>query len=338
MKSKRIALVLAFVAVAAVIAALIYGYARLSREQAADAQGDAPIVAPSKVEREGGGGTGVQLDLPTQKLIGLETTNLAAATLPPEVRGYGRVLDPAPLAGLVGDLASARVAWAASSKEFQRVTALFHQGENASAKTLEAAEAAMQRDQVALHLAETRLVSEWGGGVVGEPDLPAFVQSLAARQSALVRLELPAGETAPATPAGARLVPPGNGALIEARFLGRATTTDPQVQGEGFLFLVTNAPAALTPGLALTGFLRLPGEPAHGVIVPEDAVVRSEERAWIYVQTDATKFVRREIALTRPAATGWFVTNGVAPAERVVVTGAQTLLSEERKAQIKVGD
>ncbi len=330
-------LFLAFVALAAV-AALIYGYTRLSREQAADAQGDAPIVAPSKVEREGGGGTVVRLDLPAQKLIGLETTSLAAAALPPEVRGFGRVLDPTPLVGLVGDLASARVAWEASSKEFQRVTGLFHQGANASAKTMEAAEAAMQRDQIALHLAETRLLSEWGGGVAGEPDLPAFVESLATRQSALVRLELPAGETAKATPVGARLAAPGNRAPIEARFLGRATTTDPQVQGEGFLFLVTNAPAGLAPGLALTGFVQLPGEPARGVVVPDDAVVRDADHAWVYVQTGATNFVRREIALTRPAVTGWFVTNGVAPAERVVVTGAQTLLSEERKGQIKVGD
>lgn len=337
MKSKRIALVLALAALAA-IAALIYGYTRLSREQAADAQGDAPIVAPSKVERGGGGGTGVQLDLPAQKLIGLATTNLAAAALPPEVRGFGRVLDPTPLVGLVGDLASARVAWEASSKEFQRVSGLFQQGANASAKLVEAAEAAAKRDQIALHLAETRLLSDWGGGVAAEPDLPAFIESLATRQSALVRLELPAGETVPATPVGARLTPPGNGAPVEARFLGRATTTDAQVQGEGFLFLVTNPPAGLAPGLAVTGFVQLPGEPARGLVVPDDAVVRSADHAWVYVQTDATNFVRREIALTRPAATGWFVTNGVAPAERVVVTGAQTLLSEERKGQIKVGD
>lgn len=328
---------LALVALAA-IATLIYGYTRLSREQAADAQGDAPIVAPSKVEREGGGGTVVRLDLPAQKLIGLATTYLAAATLPPEVRGYGRVLDPTPLLGLVGDLASAQVASAASSKEFQRVTGLFHQGANASAKTMEAAEAAMQRDQIALRLAENRLLSEWGGGVAGEPDLPAFVESLATRQSTLVRLELPAGETVPATPVGARLAAPGNRAPIEARFLGRATATDPQVQGEGFLFLVTNAPAVLAPGLAVTGFFQLPGEPAHGVVVPDDAVVRSAERAWVYAQTGDTTFARREITLDRPVAGGWFVTNGVAPAERVVVTGAQTLLSEERKGQIKVGD
>lgn len=327
---------LALLALAA-IAALIYGYVRMRAERSSQAEGEKPVAVQPRGEPTHGE-TVVQLDLPTQKLIGLETVNLAAATLPPEVRAYGRVLDPAPLVGLVGDLASARVAWEASSKEFQRVTELFRQGENASAKLVEAAEAATKRDQIARHTAEARLVSEWGAGVAGETNLPAFVQSLATRQSALARLELPTGEIAKATPAGALLVPPGNGPPIEARFLGRATTTDPQVQGQGFLFLVTNAPAGLSPGLAVTGFLHLPGEPAHGVIVPEDAVVRSEERAWIYVQTDATKFVRREIALTRPAATGWFVTNGVAPAERVVVTGAQTLLSEERKGQIKVGD
>ncbi len=49
-------------------------------------------------------------------------------------------------------------------------------------------------------------------------------------------------------------------------------------------------------------------------------------------------FQRRELALDRPVAGGWFVTNGLAPNDRVVLTGAQALLSEERKTQIKVGD
>ena len=124
---------------------------------------------------------------------------------------------------------------------------------------------------------------------------------------------------------------------VAADFLGRAATTDPQVQGAGFIFVVTNAPAALTPGLALTGFLQLPGEPANGVIVPNAAVVHSDGRAWIYVQTGDTTFARREISLDHPVAGGWFVTNGVAPGDKVVVTGAQTLLSEERKTEIKVG-
>ena len=82
-------------------------------------------------------------------------------------------------------------------------------------------------------------------------------------------------------------------------------------------------------GLAVAGFLQLPGEPSSGVIAPDDAVVRSAGRAWVYAQTGETDFERREIILNHPAGGGWFITNGIAPGEKIVVTGAQTLLSEE---------
>ena len=61
------------------------------------------------------------------------------------------------------------------------------------------------------------------------------------------------------------------------------------------------------------------------MIVPDNAVVRSGERAWVYKQTGDSNFARREITANRPVAGGWFVTNGVAADDRVVVTGAQDI-------------
>jgi hypothetical protein len=40
-------------------------------------------------------------------------------------------------------------------------------------------------------------------------------------------------------------------------------------------------------------------------------------------------FVRRETSLTSPLGDGWFMQRGFAPGDRVVVEGAQQLLSEE---------
>jgi hypothetical protein len=335
---KRTALFLALVAGVAVIAALVYGYLRMSKERTAEAQGDKPVVAESRVEHRTNGDVVVNLDLGTQRLIGLQTATLEAATQALAVKAYGRVLEPAPLLALVSDTASARAALEASSKEYQRLKALFAQGQNASAKALESAQAAMQHDQIALQATEAQLMAVWGKSVADEPDLTAFLGSLAKLEHVLVRLDLPAGDSPPETPVGAQLVLLGTNAPLEARFLGPATTTDPQVQGAGFLFVATNAAGRLAPGLALAGFLLLPGAPLHGVVVPNAAIVRAADRAWAYVQTDDTTFQRRELALGQPVAGGWFVTSGLAPNDRLVVTGAQTLLSEERKTQIKVGD
>ena len=326
------------VAALSVVAALIYGYRQMGKERASEAQAEQPVTAESKTEGGTNGEAVVSLDEKTQKLIGLETTELAPATLAPEVKCYGRVLDSSPLVGLLSNVATARASLEASSKEYQRVKALFDQGANASARALQAAEAAMKRDQIALQTSEAQLVSAWGKSVADQPDLSGFVQSLTTLQTVLARVDLPAGELATSMPIGGRLLVPGTGQPITGRFLGPAATTDPQVQGQGFLLVVTNSRARLSPGLAITGFLQLPGEPLRGVIAPETAVVRAAERIWVYVQTGATNFTRWSINQDHPVANGWFVTAGIRPKDRVVTTGAQTLLSEERKTEIKVDD
>ncbi|MHB8522579.1 MAG: efflux RND transporter periplasmic adaptor subunit [Limisphaerales bacterium] len=335
---QRIFLLIAAVAVVAVVAALIYSFTRTSRDHAAEAANEQTVSSKSNTVAGAHGETLVKLDLDTQKLIGLETAPAAAATEDPEVKAYGSVLDPTPLVERVSDTALTRATLDASHKEYQRVKALFDRDQNASAKALETAEAAMKRDQIAVHTAEARLVAAWGTAVASQPDLPAFVQSLVKLETVLVRLDLPAGESLSATPTRARIVRADLAGFVAGRFLDRAVTTDPQVQGEGFLFVAKNNPARLTPGLAVTGLLSLPGQPLRGVIVPDTGVVRSAEQAWVYAQTGETTFTRRAIALDHPVARGWFVTNGVAAGARLVVSGAQLLLSEERKGQIRLAD
>jgi multidrug efflux pump subunit AcrA (membrane-fusion protein) len=86
----------------------------------------------------------------------------------------------------------------------------------------------------------------------------------------------------------------------------------------------------------LTALLELPGDALPGVVIPRAAVVRSEGRGWAFVQTGDDTFTRREVALTRPTSDGWFVAEGFKPGEKVVVTGAQVLLSEVGKAAIRM--
>ena len=46
---------------------------------------------------------------------------------------------------------------------------------------------------------------------------------------------------------------------------------------------------------------------------------------------DEELFERKDVALERPLADGWFVEDGLQPKQKIVVTGAQQLLSEELK-------
>lgn len=104
---------------------------------------------------------------------------------------------------------------------------------------------------------------------------------------------------------------------------------DSQTQGQSFLFFVRENSLGLGPGTALASYLKLPGQPVNGVIVPRAAVVRHNGQAWVYVQTAAEKFTRREIYLEHAVEAGWLVTAGLSSTDQIVITGGQTLLSEE---------
>jgi len=318
-----------------VVAALIWGYRQMSGEQAADKEADQPIAPASHVRRAPNGETVVTIALKTQQLIGLETAPLVTADLSPEIKAYGLVLDSAALVSLENNVVSAQAALQASQAEYERLAKLSAQN-NTSAFALQSSEARTKQDQVALDTARAQLLAASGKALLREP--ADFFQQLVGQESVLVRLDLPAGEATAEEPAVAQVRVPGTARIVPAKFLGRAATADPRDQGEGFLLLVTNAPAELVSGLAVVGFLQSPGEPFRGVIVPDGAVVRTNERDWLYIQTDPTNFARREITLNHPVSSGWFVTNNVAPGDKAVVIGAQTLLSEEGKSQFKLED
>ena len=270
-------------------------------------------------------GPGVTLDAETQTRIGLAMTNLTATEWTPEIKGFGRVVDAATLAAAVGDLATARSALEVSSKELARVKTLAAQG-NASDRVLQTAEAAMDHDQLALIAARAKLEMSWGRRLAENP--AEALKMLAEGQSALVRIELPPGENLKPPPGAARIAVLNDATqFATADFFDATAGVDPQTQMRSFLFLAKSG--ALTPGAAVTGFLKTSGPPVSGVMVPSAAVLRHEGKGWIYVQTETNRFTRTEIPLGQLTDDGWFVSENVSASNRVVISGAQTVLSAE---------
>ena len=282
----------------------------------------------AEVQR-GPDGVTIRLDAPTRARIGLHATALTAVELPDVVRGFGRLLEPSALAAPVDEREAARAAFEAADREYRRVQTLQRGNSNASQRDLEVARAAFERDRAALRAAEARLVSVWGREAEERRDLSALVQSLVARDVAVARIDLPLGAALSGRPTAGRVAAlvDANAAPVEATFLGIAPDTDQTTQGRGFLLLIERPP--WPPGTALTGWLAVPGPPQAGVDLPSAAVLRHAGRAFVYVQTADEIFARREIRLDRPTRDGWFVVDGLAAGERVVITGAQQLLSVE---------
>lgn len=287
--------------------------------------------AESRVKHGTNGEVIVTIESKLQPTIGLEFAKLEAQQLSPETKAYGHVLDPASLASMVADLLTAQAAGQASEAEFKRVKTLAAQN-NASERALQSAQATAVHDQTQIQATRLKLMAGWGNAIAQRNDLPQFVQSLGSLDSALVQLELPAGEVLPGTPTAARVYALDTETNpVPAELIGPAPMVDPQMQGRGFLLLVSPNALKLVPGAAVTGLLSLPGEARSGVLLPRSTVVRFNGATWIYLVTGEETFQRTEVALDSPLPNGWFVAGGLKPGDKVVSVGGQALLSEELK-------
>ena len=72
-----------------------------------------------------------------------------------------------------------------------------------------------------------------------------------------------------------------------------------------------------------------------GVIVPNEAVVWHAGTSWAYLKHDAETFGRYQISTENQLGEGWFQQTSMRVGDQVVISGAQLLLSEELKFQIR---
>lgn len=157
------------------------------------------------------------------------------------------------------------------------------------------------------------------------------ILKLARFDTLVARVDVPPGEPVDTSATTARIVVLGEEDHPFAAARIGLGATDPRTQGHTWLFRVRSGGRLLSPGQAVTAYLPGRGPSVSGVVVPPRAVVRFQGKEWVYLETGPGQFTRREIALDPPAA--GFVAPGLQPGDRVVVEGAQALLSEELKSE-----
>jgi membrane fusion protein, multidrug efflux system len=329
----------------AISGGLIWGFLAGRKDQAAEAQSEAPVQAPSRVTSENGRAV-LAFDSPAQKANGIVTTVLPATKQQIESQATGVVVQLQPLLDLQAsynaprtDLIRARANARASQAEYERLRQLNQNGKNASDKAVEAARATAESDaalvqnaQQAITLLKGTTLLHWGPVVASwlegnSPQLDALLM----QRRFLLQVT---GTTATPFPVPKQAVVQfADGAHAPASYVSVLPQLDPRLQVPSLLYEVAAHPG-LVPGINLSVFL--PSGPLErGVIIPSDAVVWSEGSAWCYVEESPGKFVRTAVETFNPVSGGWFVAEGIGPNARVVTWGAQTLLSEEFRSQIQ---
>ena len=332
----------------AIIVVLLAALLFASRDELGLTKSEEEPTAPAA---SAGGDLQVRISDAQRKAAGIRTDVLERARLAPATEVFGFVVNPAPLLELRArvlaaraDAESVRAAAGFSGREHERLKALYADDRNVSQRAVQSADATLRSEQSRLTGLERGAVglqeslrAQWGDAIARLASDPraALFEELSSQRTLLVQVTLPPGAEPPAAGAVVVLSPvTGSGVKSRAVLMSNAPFADPVVAGPTYLFRASATPE-LRVGSRLRGELPRNGAVREGVAVPVEAVVYYAGKAWVYVQTGDDEFTRREIATRNQVDGGWFNDKAVQAGDKVVVSGAQLLLSEELKYQIR---
>lgn len=339
------------VVMALVIVLLSWGLIYYSRDElGTQAQRHEEQIKAASGARVEDGRPVVHLSVQSQEAAGIVVQPLRSATRESAFEAYGMVLNLQPLAELRGRyLAAAAEARAAKAtlelaeSEARRMEALYRDDRNVSEQAMQAAQARVRAersrhsaaDQAAAGIRET-MRGVWGEAVMGwavNPD-SGMMRSLLEQKAFLVQLVLP-HDLPPGSVHGRISVAPAMAREHPrpASFVADSPQIDPALPGETYFYLVNGG--GFRAGMRVAARIKLQGAALAGVIVPAAAVVWHAGKAWAYVKQDEDSFARFEVATSDELDGGWFNASGFDEDDEVVISGAQLLLSEELKYQIR---
>jgi len=328
----------------ALVVGVLHAIATTSKAKDED-EAESTGNVPSRVSVQEGT-TFLTLDGAARQNAGIETARPGAAPPLQTVIAYGSILDAGSLTQLRNSYLSAKMQVQTAQAKltvaraaFERAKTLNTMSQAVSLAMLQSAEGDFEVNQATLAAAESSLATSaasaeqiWGS-VLGRALIEGapLVESLIARRNYLVKVTLPPGATVAKPPTAASAEFYGRNEP-QLDFISLATTTDPKIQGASYFYSVP-AESGLLPGMNVA--VPVPTEViGDGFVVPQSAVIWLQGKAWVYLRRDTDTFARREIAADAPAPDGGYIVRGLPSDARIVVRGAQMLLSEEFRAQV----
>jgi hypothetical protein len=331
--------------IVALASALVF-YAR--DEIAALNRGDDESQKAAPAPRTSGDGTPmVRVSKKTQQGSAIVTRSLQAHRLQSRAEIYGSVVSiqalveqRARFAAAQNEIRVVQASLTRSSAEYQRMQALFRDKQMVSLRAVQAAESDWKSDQAKRASSESEVANirslvrqQWGealsrAALGGGREFDALLSG----QQVLIQLSWGTQQGDP--PASIKVTQAGTAdQAVVAQYISPALQADSEVAGRTFWY---RAPGAgLRVGMRLAATLEDASGVRNGVSVPFTALVWHGGKAWVYVKRDDETFERREVVTGESTGDGWFNAAPFKPGDIVVVSGAQLLLSEEFRYQIK---
>jgi hypothetical protein len=300
------------------------------------------------------GAATLALPIASQNQSGIKTTKLVATQHQSATASYGTVEAIDSLVEMrtryLAALADGNVTRSAitiAEQNLQRLQQLNQDDKNVSDRAVQEAQASLNGEKAKLATSATlangisdNMRQQWGATLANwamqtssNGEFQSFLQS----HEVLLKITLPFDIT-PNKNTTLQISPMGSQSqIVKAQFISDAPQADNTIQGKTYYYRAPSG--SLRAGMRVTTRLNTQGKASAGVIVPHEAVVWYANQAWVYQKVGAEKFIRRlvttEIEIESEAISGWYNTSGIAANDEVVTSGAQLLLSEELKYQIK---
>ena len=363
---RKLKLILLITLLVGIGAVLVWFYSQDHRELAE--QLEHPTKEASRVTIPAGENV-VTLDKATQVESGIVTAPLQSISYREELQAYGIVLELQALVDLRKNLIDLRknlidlrnghaaakaqmekslAALEASSKQYDRLKTLYEDNRDVSEKALQAGEAVWRSDEAnveasrqgflashealrageeALNVLEASVRQQWGSVLTkwvfeATSDFERLIQ----QKNILLQITLPPEIRISSAPQSI-LVRTGAGATATANLVSPSPRTDPRIQGMSF-FYVTPSQTGFPRGMNVRAYLPM-GEKSQGVLIPDSAALLWQGKTWVYLQRGGEQFIRWEVPTKNPVKDGFFVQEGLKAGDKVVVKGAQLLLSKE---------
>ncbi len=272
---------------------------------------------------------GVALTAEQIKKIGLTTQGVDKVDYTDEVAGYGSVIAHETIATAAAELATADATARQSRSALARSKRLANTPGALSTDVEETNLRQSAVDEAALTLARQRLSATFGQSPPWKDDSnDALLRQLANGTSKLVRVTFPLGELPGGTPKSLRAAHIGAAQGETGWDMTRVwpAPADASVPGRSFFAVLKGSDAG--EGERLLVFAPVGGVES-GMLIPAAAAVVSDGKFWCYVEKKPGTFERTEIAVDKPFHGGYFVTQGIAAGDKIVMHGAALLLAQE---------
>ncbi len=302
----------------------------------------------------------VSLSAVTQQNSGITTAKVVSSSFAGKAKSLGSVIA---IDGLIeakanylraqSEIALARAASGNNRLQYQRLKSLNDDDKNVSDKVVQDALAAVNGDKAKISAAELLLSNlqnvvkqQWGetlSALVYSDKLPPHLANLLNRNNVLVQVSLPSESIAPTAGSTLNLsLLNASDAAIKAIYVSPATQGDISNIGKTFYY---SAPAEqLRIGMRVIAEADVNNsKTSSGVVIPNQAIVWFGGKPWAYFKQGKNKngddqFARKPVTTDTEVGagmdSGWF-NQGLVDDSIVVTSGAQLLLSEEFKNQIK---